>query len=224
MFPAFISISVPVSFPEFRLQDNRESYARKSFWDNPAKKIFCRNLLNFPNFFIHVRFFCNEKSFFKSGTSIAKHSKNSDIFFRTCLALTVFASKISWNCISVTYNLCSFRRKRAFPRPLAARWIKEKLILIWFCTFVLVFCFFQKVCLRGKRDQNPNSVVLFRRIFNCHGKFVVSFIQRPIPPLFAVSDKRHEITQKYFLTECIYSRYRILWPRRFDFQVCDLRE
>ena len=66
------------------------------------------------------------------------------------------------------------------------------------------FCFFQKVCLRGNRDPNLISVVLFSQNFPCHGKFVVSFIQRLLPPLFAVSDKRHEITQKYFFTEWIF--------------------
>ena len=141
---------------------------------------------------------------------LAKRSKSVKVFSRFFVNTMVFYAETSRICNSVTSNFCTFRPNRAIPRPWVARCIQEKFFVISIWTFVFVFCFFQKVCLRGKRDQNPNSVVLFRRIFNCPAKFVVSFIQRLIPPLFAVSDKHHEITQKYFLTESIFHETEFL--------------
>ena len=85
--------------------------------------------------------------------------------FRNFFSIMVFAAETSRKCISVTYNFCSFRPKRAFPRPWAARWINDKYFVISFCSFVFMFCCFQKVCRRAKSDRNPILVVFFAEIY-----------------------------------------------------------
>ena len=117
-------------------------------------------------------------------------------------SIMAFAAETSPKCNSATYNFCSFRPKRAFPRPWAARWIKEKLLLISFCTFVFMFCCFQKVCCSAKSDRNPIWVVFFRRVFTCHGKFSARLIPNLYRPQFATS---HNITQNYILSKWISS-------------------
>ena len=121
-------------------------------------------------------------------------------FSRKFFSIMVFAAETSRKCNSVTYIFCSLRWKRAYPRPWSARWMQKKLSVISLCTFGSIFCCFRKVYRWAKCDQNPITVVLFRRAFTCPGKFSARLIPSLYHPPFATS---HKITQKYILSKWV---------------------
>ena len=152
----------------------------------------------FVSFSMQLRIFCSETYFSKSLKNLAKFLKSVQLF-RKFFSVMVFAAETSRKCKSVTYNFCSFRPKRAFPRPWAARWIKEKFFLISFCTFIFMFCCFQKVY----RCEKVIEILFgwfFSQRFTCPGKFSAKLIPSFYRPPFATS---HKITQKYIFSNWI---------------------
>ena len=115
----------------------------------------------------------------------------------------VFAAETSRNCNSVTSNFCSFRTNLSFPRPWAAQCIKENLFFISYCTFFSIL-FFSKGIPPSKTLPKSKLSCFCSRVVTCPGKFSASFMSSLSRPLFAATDERHVITQKYFLTECIF--------------------
>ena len=170
----------------------------KVFETTQPTGFFAETFWTFVNFFIHVRFFCNEKSFFKSMRRLAKLSKSVDVFFRSFLAITVFASKISWNCMSVTYNFCSFRPKRAFPRPRTAA-VSEKSFRYLFLYVHFRLFFLSKSVTPRKTWSKYKLGFFFRTVFTRPGKTFASFISSLFHPPLETFHNRHEITQKYIL-------------------------